>query len=120
MRCYRDNPFVGNLCVISEIWETAFRLPVFLVDVRITPERHLQRDRLEPRVVHFIDLLVSVIAVCEELPDRRGDWIDERDHIPKVDVGYCISVVGLVFLRPMVATSDLELVRFAISSARDT
>ena len=27
-----------------------------------------------------------MITVIEAITDRRGDWIDERDHVPDVDV----------------------------------
>ena len=59
---------------------------------------------------HLIDFLVSMVTVCEKIPNRRGDWIDEGDHIPEVDVGYCISVVGLIFSTSMMTTGNLELI----------
>lgn len=61
-------------------------------------------------MAHIVDFLVGVVAVFDELPNRRRDGIDERCIIPEIDVRYGVNLVRLIFLGPVMAASDLDLV----------
>jgi hypothetical protein len=61
-------------------------IPIF--GIRVAPQRYLERHRLEPRLMHFINFFGAVPLLGQERLDRRRDGIDERDQIAQRDDGH--------------------------------
>jgi hypothetical protein len=58
-----------------------------ILDIRLTPQSHLQCHRLEPAMVHFIDFCRGVPFACEEVTDRDGNRGDEGHQIAERNHG---------------------------------
>ena len=78
--------------------------------IRMAPQRHLQEARLDPRDVHFLDVLGGVPLLGEERLERKRHGEDQQEQVAEGhDLGRG-RAVGAVLLRAVVAEADLVLV----------
>jgi len=80
------------------------------LDVRITPERHLQQNGLGPGLVHLLNLVLGVSSGSEKWTKRRDDGEDERRKVTKRNVLHRIHSVRLILAGAVMAPANLELV----------
>ncbi|HSW65083.1 MAG TPA: hypothetical protein VLH56_17515 [Dissulfurispiraceae bacterium] len=76
----------------------------------MAPQRHLQEARLEPRGVHFLDVLGGVSLLLEEGLERKRHGKDQQEQIPEGHDFGRGRAVGAVLLRAMVAKANLVVV----------
>ena len=61
--------------------------------VRPAPKHDMQDHRLEPGIVHPVDLLLRVSLLLQKGANGRRDGVNERDHIAQGDDRGCIHVI---------------------------